>query len=292
VALHDVSRNGQVLLALEHHHHGTFGRRSPAEEERSLGWLDVSDVADISGDRQTLLLDVESIGGGSLYSVFLRGMDGSPPVRLGEGLACALSPDGSWALAIHFGPPHRLLLLPTGARQPTSLPRGPIEKYLNAGWTPDGKSVVFIGSETGRAWRTYIQDLAGGLPRAITPEEVVGTLVSPDGHFLAAVSKQHHLLAVPIGGGAPQLIGELYPDEYVSQWTSDGGALYVGRQGTSMSVSRIGRETGIREPWRTFTVADPAGVQVHRAVLTPDGESYAYSYCCVLDDLYLVEGLR
>ena len=292
MALHDIGPHGQVLLSRLSHHHGIYGRRSPAEEERQLGWLDVSSAADISPDGQTLLVDQESIGGGPLYAVFLRGMDGSPPVRLGEGLGSSLSPDGRWALAIHYGPPHRLLVLPTGVGEPGSMPRGPIERYLSARWLPDGTGVVFVGSEAGHAWRTYIQDVKGGLPRPVTPEGVVGTIVSRDGRLLAAVSKEQQLYAYPIGGGDPRLVAQLLPEEIVLQWASDGRSLYVGNQGTSMSASRIELDTGRRAPWRTFTVPDPAGVSLYSAVLTPDGRSYAYTYCCVLDDLYLVTGLK
>ncbi len=292
VTLYDIGRDGRFLLAAANHHHGIYGRPTAADTERQLSWLDVSTATDISPDGQTLLICQESVGGGPLYAVFLRGMDGSPPVRLGEGFGCSLSPDGKWALAIHFGPPPRLLLLPTGTGEPTSLPRGHVEKYLNARWLPDGKGIVFVGSDTGHPWHAFIQDLQGGLPRPITPEEVTGTIVSPDGRFLAAISRDQQLYAYPIAGGDPQVIAKLLPDESVLQWASDGRSLYIGRRGTSMSVSRIERETGRRMAWRTFSVPDPAGTAFESAVLTPDGRSYAYTYCCLLDDLYLVSGLK
>jgi hypothetical protein len=292
VSLHDIGRDGQVLLATQNHHHGIYGRQSLAGEEQRLSWLDVAAAMDISPDGQTLLISQQSVGGGPLYAVFLRRMDGSPPVRLGEGFACTLSPDAKWALAIHYGPPHRLVLLPTGTGESRALPRGQIEKYLNARWRPDGTGIVFIGSEAGQAWRTYTQDVMGGLPRPITPEEVVGTIVSPDGRFLAAISKEQQLYAYPITGGNPQLIAKLLPDESVLQWASDGRSLYIGRRGTSMGVNRIELGTGRRVSWRTFNPPDPAGASFFNAVLTPDGRSYAYTYCCVLDDLYLVSGLK
>jgi Tol biopolymer transport system component len=292
VTLYDIGRDGRILLAAANHHHGIYARPASTDAERQLSWLDVSTATDISPDGQTLLICQESVGGGPLYAVFLRGIDGSPPVRLGEGLGCSLSPDGKWALAIHFGPPYRLLLLPTGTGEPISLPRGHIEKYLNARWLPDGKGIVFVGSEAGRPWHAFIQNLQGGLPRPITPEEVTGTIVSPDGRFLAAISRDQQLYAYPIAGGDPQLIARLLQDESVLQWASDGRSLYVGRRGTTMSVSRIERETGRRMPWRTFSVPDPAGTAFESAVLTPDGRSYAYTYCCLLDDLYLVSGLK
>jgi hypothetical protein len=292
VALHDIGRDGQVLLTRGSFTLGIRGRRSPADEERELGWLDFPVAADISSDGQTLLFDEEATGGGPLYSVCLRGMDGSPAVRLGEGKALSLSPDGKWALAVHYGPPHRLLLLPTGAGDSTSLPRGRIERYLGGRWLPDGKSIVFIGSEAGHAWRTYIQDLHDGATRPISPEGILGTFVSPDGRSLAAVSKERRLYAYPIAGGEPRLVGDLGPNEEVFQWASDGRSLYVGKQGTSLSLSRIELATGRRVPWKTISVPDPAGICVWFMVLTPNGRSYAYFYMRALDDLYLVDGLK
>ena len=292
VALHDIGRDGRVLLTRGSFTTGIRGRRSPADEERELGWLDFPVPADISSDGQTLLFDEQATGGGPLYSVFLRGMDGSPAVRLGEGTARALSPDGKWALAIHYGPPPRLLLLPTGAGDSTSLPRGGIDNYYDARWLPDGKSIVFAASEAGHAPRTYLQDLKGGLPRPITSEGIAGTRVSPDGRFVAAVSSDQRLYVCPIMGGSPRLVTELLPDEQVFQWTPDGRFLYVGQPGTSQRVSRIELGTGRRVPWKTLSVPDPAGVAVQWVCLTPDGRSYAYFYIRFLDDLYLVTGLK
>lgn len=292
VALHDIGRDGQVLLARGSFTLGIRGRGSAADEERELGWLDFSVAADISSDGQTLLFDEEATGGGPLYAVCLRGMDGSPAVRLGEGKACALSPDGKWALAIHYGPPHRLLLLPTGAGDSTSLPRGKIDKYYDARWLPDGKSIVFAASEADHAQRTYVQDLKGGPPRPITPEGFVGTRVSPDGRFVAAVSRDQRLYVCPTMGESPRLVTELLPDEQVLQWTPDGRFLYVGQPGTSQRVSRVELGTGRRVPWKTISVPDPAGVCVWGVSLTPDGRSYAYFYMRALDDLYLVTGLK
>jgi Tol biopolymer transport system component len=115
VVLHDLAPDGRVRLSSERVQTGIRGRSSPDDKERELGWSDFSWCRAISSDGRTLLFDDEGEGGGPSYTTYVRKMDGSPPVRLGEGAACALSPDGRWALAIHFGPPHRLLLMPTGA---------------------------------------------------------------------------------------------------------------------------------------------------------------------------------
>jgi len=52
-------------------------------------------------------------------------------------------------------------------------------------------------------------------------------------------------------------------------------------------------ETGRREPWVTVTPRLRSGVQgVNAVYLTPDGETYAYSYNQSLSTLYIARGLR
>jgi hypothetical protein len=219
-------------------------------------------------------------------------MDGSDPVRLGEGSACALSPDGKWALAIHYGPPQRLVLLPTGVGDAISLSRGTVETYSTASWMPDGRRVVFAGSEPGHAQRSYLQDLEGGPPRPITPEGVAGSRVSPDGELVAAVSADHRLFICATGGDSARFVTRLSPLEEVIQWVAGGRAVYVVSYGISASMARIDLRTGKRTFCRTFSVPDSAGLAADRVVLTPDGQSYAFGYIRELHDLYLVDGLK
>ena len=52
-------------------------------------------LRDISRDGRKILFEEEGNGGGPNYTVFLRDTDGSPPARIGEGLASAISPDAN-----------------------------------------------------------------------------------------------------------------------------------------------------------------------------------------------------
>ncbi len=293
LSLYDIGRDGSVLLTSMRLPAGIRGRGPGDKEERELGWLDLSYAADISADGRTLLFDEEGLGGGPRYTVYTRGMDGSPPVRLGEGHACALSPDGRWALAIQFGPPQRLMLLPTGVGDSTSLPRGGIERYSAANWLPDGKRVIFTGNERGHAGRTYVQDIAGGLPRPATAEGLLGTMTSPDGRLAAVLSTERRIELCPIGGGTPRVIGESPPGEGILRWSADGRhLLVVSAAGDTVAIGRIDTRTGTRTPWKT--VQPPAGFSAGAPAfcVTPDGRSYAYGYVGRLDDLFLVNGLR
>ena len=114
-------------------------------KERALTWLDWSLPAAISMDGKKVLFSESGEGGGAGYSVYLRGMDGSPAVRLGEGSGQDLSPDGEWALAVlHPSSDPQLVLYPTGAGDPRLFSKEGISVFA-AAFMPDGKQILFSG---------------------------------------------------------------------------------------------------------------------------------------------------
>jgi Tol biopolymer transport system component len=292
VVLYDVAADGHVLLASEREQSGIRGRSSADDKERELGWLDFPWPRALSLDGKMLLLDDIGETAGPTYTVYLRSMDGSPPVRLGEGAGCALSADGRWALAIHYGPPHRLVLIPTGPGETLSLPRGQMETYQSGSFLPDGRRIVSVGAERGRPQRSWVQELPGGLPSAVTPEGAVGVATSPDGRWVATVTQDSTLVLFSLQGGEPKPVAKLAPREAVSTWSADGRTLFVSHEGTHLDVFGIDVQSGERGLWRTFEVPDPAGVRVSNFLVTRDARSYAYGYLRILDELYLVEGLK
>jgi len=295
--LHDIASDGRVLVS-----HGTMqavmlGLVPGDTKERDLTWLDFSIAADLSADGKTLLFTEQGVAGGPQYAVYTRGTDGSPAVRLGKGNAQALSPDGKWALVLDLAPPPQLVLLPTGPGEPQRLPRHAIASFMVASWVPDGKAVMFVGAEAGHPTRTYVQDLAGGPPRPVTPEGVFafGKVISPDGRFVVGTTGTESAL-YPLAGGDPRPIPGLGPGELAMAWGTD-GALYVRppfqAAGLPFKVDRLDPATGRRSPWREVAPADPAGVTtLTRVILTPDARGYAYTYIRALSSLYLVEGLK
>ena len=94
LTLQDVSRDGRVLMAHEADQVGLLALGAGQGKERDLSWLDWSLLNDLSDDGRTVLFSESGEGGGPGYSVYVRGTDGSPAVRLGEGPAVSLSPDG------------------------------------------------------------------------------------------------------------------------------------------------------------------------------------------------------
>jgi eukaryotic-like serine/threonine-protein kinase len=139
--LHDISRDGRVLLT-SYSNSTTLVSQPPGEsKERDLSWLDQGSLTDFSPDGRAILIDYVGEGSGTNGATYLRKTDGSPAVRLGDGIGARLSPDGKRALAVRFTPP-QIVLLPTGAGEERVLERGPIEQYA---W---GQSGSRTGSES------------------------------------------------------------------------------------------------------------------------------------------------
>jgi eukaryotic-like serine/threonine-protein kinase len=300
--LFDIWRDGRVLLARASRRREVMGSANSAKE-RDLSWLDYSWPADLSADGKTLLFDEEGVGGGVqygkgqelTYAVYMRGVDGSPAIRLGEGAAAALSPDQQWVIAQTPGIPAQFRLLPTGAGEPKALTNDAIN-HDTARWLPDGKRFVFAGNEPGHGVRLYLQDVAGGKPQPIAPEGVNGTniAVSPDGRFVAGIGPDGKGYLYPTHGGEAVAISGLSPAEQPIGWTQDSKSLYVYRLGeVPAKVYRLDPATGQRTLWRELVPADPAGVATIGPILiTPDGKTYVYGFHRTLADLYLVEGLK
>jgi eukaryotic-like serine/threonine-protein kinase len=301
--LDDISRDGRVLLA----HHtlidSLWGLGPGDTLERDLTWLDGGIPVDLSADGKTIFFTEWREGGGKNFAVYLRKMDGSPAVRLGEGQGLALSPDGKWMLTRNPNASDRFVLLPTGAGEPKTLVLTGLETSAQAAWLPDGKRLVFSGNEKGKGIRVYLLDVENGVPRPISPEGVdlpfvaplmpaptaVGT-VSPDGRWFLG-RRDEVFSRYPIEGGDPRRIAGLEGGERPIRWSSDGRSIYVGGPRGATKVWRLDPETGRRTLWKEIKPADPA-TGVRRLVIAADGRSYAYGARRGHAVLYVVEGLK
>ena len=295
--LHDIGRDGRVLLSTMSLRQGIRGLRAGEKKERELGWLDYSRVIDLSDDGEHVLFDESGAGGGLGYSVYLRKTDGSPAVRLGEGYGASLSPDGKWAVAIPLTTPRQLMLLPTGAGAPRRLTDDAID-HERARLLPDGKRYVFRGQEPGRKLRCYVADLDGKTPpRPVTPEGLeCGLVLSANGDALGGRDAQKKAWLYPLDGSPPRPVSHLREDEEVVRIASDGRALFLAkddRQKQLGYVLRLDVQTGKREVLHELRSPDTGeGSAIHGLRLSGDGKGYAYTYPSILSDLYLGEDLK
>ena len=297
--LHDIFRDGRVLIS-EYDSSTTIVAELPGETKgRDLSWMESGFLSDLSADGTMILIGYEGEGAGVNYAVYARKTDGSPAVRLGDGAGGKLSPDGKWALTVLLTPP-QLMMLPVGAGDPRSLPRGPIEEYAYpANWFPDGKRIVFQGREPGNDWCYYVQSIDGGPPRAITPEGTTapssnGTFVSPDGQWIIAADAQRQLSFYPVEVGTPQPIQNLESEDEIIGWSSDGRSLYLARtKELPIQVYRFDLKTGRRDLLKEVMPPDLAGIHAEKRIfMTSDGKGCAYSVNRKFSELYMVEGLK
>jgi tRNA A-37 threonylcarbamoyl transferase component Bud32 len=295
----DASRSGRALFRRGTTWTETHARRKGAPEETELAAADLSSLVDLSDDGQIVLGADAGDGSGPNGSFYVQKTDGSEAVWLGEGDGQALSPDGRFALAvISRTTPQQLLVVPTGAGEAKVLPPGPVVHYQRAAWAPSGREVLFAGAERERAMRLYVQDLAAGLPRAVTPERVellrAGKPVSPDGRRVVAIGADGVPALYPLAGGDPLSVPGLAETDIPLCWTTDGRELIVARYESSPPrVERVEVATGRTRPWTGLRRSRPSGLLGdYRVLVTPDGAAYAYSYFRSMTDLYLVTGLK
>jgi serine/threonine protein kinase/Tol biopolymer transport system component len=297
LTLHDVGAGGRALISRDALRAGAIGLAPGENKERDLSWQDWTVPIDISEDGKLLLFIEAGEAGGGEYAVFSRDTNGTSAVRLGEGSATALSPDGKWTLVLrqNISPPD-FVLLPTGVGQQRAISTGNVVPS-GGQFFPDSKRLLFDGHEPGHASRLYIAGLDGGQPRAITPEGFsLGTHahdVSPDGKRIAAVTPDGIVL-VSVDGGDPHPVPSSLGTYTPLRWAKDGSTLFVGQRGeTSCPVSRMDIQTGTRTAWKTVRPSDIAGVVgVACPRIAADEEHYVFGYVRNLSDLFLVEHLK
>ncbi|HKD17930.1 MAG TPA: protein kinase [Thermoanaerobaculia bacterium] len=298
LTLQDISRDGRVLVTETNVRLGFFGLFSGETKERDLSGFEWSWGPRLSPDAKTVLFTEQGEAGGPGYSVYERKPDGSPPVRLGEGTAMALSPDGKWVLTGRIRtPPATFVLLPTGAGQPRTFPKDSIARFMSfATFLPDGKGIAYDGAEPGKPARVFVQDLEGGAARPVTPEGVAGVLLSPDGKLLLTQSETAEFALAPIDGhGAPTPLRGFETSDRAVGWTADGAAVYVSTSERVLParVFRVELATGRRELWKEFTPADPTGIsRLGATSVSPDGKTILFGYSHRVGDLYVAEGLK
>ncbi|MEO8726421.1 MAG: protein kinase [Acidobacteriaceae bacterium] len=285
----DIASSGQALVNSNDRRIVGMVSTVGHPEEQDLAWFDWTTTFLFSNDGKQLLLSDSGSHGGVNYSTFLRNVDGSPAVRLGDGGGLALSPDGQWAISYLPQAPAQLLLLPTGAGEARQLTHSKLD-HGRAGWFPDGKRIVFTDES-----RTYLLDLNGN-ETALTPEGIVGVLVTPDGQSVLVKTRAGKYELYPVAGGEPKPLEWLRENDAPIRFSGDGRSLFVvaSEKGSSdIILSRVEFADGKRTLLRH--VQQPQNAYSGRILgvdVTPDGTGYAYGYAQTRSALYVVSGLR
>ncbi|HEX8895539.1 MAG TPA: hypothetical protein VF783_19580, partial [Terriglobales bacterium] len=297
--LRDIGANGQMLVAQGITRRGMIISSADGGTRRDLSWLDFSMFRTISNDGKTILFEEEGTETTN-YTVYVRDVNGSPAVPIGEGYGADLSPDKKWALAIKLTEPnHEVWLFPVGPGEARRLSPGSLAPVGLATFLSDGKSVIYPAREGDHPARMWLQDFNGGAPRAISSEGVIGRSLSPDDKWVLVYRRESgtgkvHIEILSMEHGKTEEITGLRPADFPLGWTSDGQLYVAGRDNprSALHVEKLNPHTGARAPWRDLSTAPIGGILPDPPYITPDGTTYGFDYRIHLSDLYTVTGVR
>ena len=300
--LYDIAADGRVLLGRLEESTEILGSFPGETRERNLSYFNESQAVDLSRTGETLLfLDATRLGATALY---IRKTDGSAPRRLAEEAGSgALSPDERLVLLEKDEDNH--VLIPTGPGQPQTVNTQGVKillvESLRSGFFPDGRRVFFTGFEKGYGWRIWVQDLEGGKPRAITPENTNRPVLVGDGRFLCARGPDFEWHLYPVDErGEPRKVVGILPGEEPLRSTPD-GLLYVRgadelRSGEALMTTRVYRLdpwSGRRELIKEIPPLNPrTGGAISTILLSADGKTCVWEHHRYSTELVLAEGLR
>jgi hypothetical protein len=298
LTLHDISKEGRVLFSRDDWRSGMLGLAPGSNHERDLSWHDWTIARDLTEDGKTAAFDETGEAGEATGAFYVRGTDGSPAVRLGNGVAPQLSRDGKKVLALVPGPDgnRRLTELPTGAGEARTIATGDVQVQI-ARFFADGKRILELGNAaSANGQRLWVQDAEGGNPRPISPEGVdtrLGGAIAPDGKRVAAVDPNGKISIYPVDGGEATTVPGTEVGERPLDWLPDGTSLLVARVEHPNVVYEVELSTGKRKPFRTIAVPDGMRAEdLGTPIFSADFKSYVYAYTRIASDLYVVDGLQ
>jgi len=300
LALFDLATDGRMLFSSDTGRAGIRALSPDAKEERDVSVLDASQLRGISDDGRVLLANAVGESGGPKGSIYLRTLDASAPVRLGDGVAFTISPDGKWVTGYSARDVamRKFILMPTGPGETVEIhiPALADGVGLIAGWLAGDDNYLVEGKlPKEKGWRYFAWNLRTQSLQPLTPELPDGSpIVSPDRKQLIAKCGESEWCVFSTAGGGRMGVSGLTPHDRPVGWRADNHSVYVlthHDQNDSAPISMVDLQTGKRTPWKVLR--PPMAVDtVSNPCITPDGRAYAYNYAYVRSQLYLGEGVR
>jgi dipeptidyl aminopeptidase/acylaminoacyl peptidase len=286
LTLQDITNDGRWLVTRDDQAHGLLARSPGLTTDRNLSWLDSSILPVVTPDGQWVAFT--DVGSGAQYAVMLRKTDGSPAVRLGEGAAAAISPDGRWVIG-QLTMPAGFRLYPAGAGDSRQLTWAGLQSVASVRFLDD-RSLFVCGAPAGKAARCYRSPLDASSLEPMTPDGIGSGLPRPDGG--AVLVRQAGQYAIyPVGGGAPSAVGGVGADSVI-RWSPNGAALWV-QAGTPSrpQVDQVDVATGRRSS--LLTIDAPATVFTSaRLAVADDPRTYVYETRSWFSLLFTFSGMQ
>lgn len=297
LVLHDVARDGRILLERTGAGGETFIGGVGLDQPREISWLDLSGVEGLSANGRVALLVESGDGGGPDYTSYLRPTDGSLPVRLGPGRGTSLTPDGKWALMIPVRTPEYVERVPTGPGRSRryQIPGKAIHEM--AGWIGDGRTFYVVTRDPDGIWEHWLVDARSGQHRPLSVP--AGVLVhtntfSPDGtRFAARCPGAPGYCVYDLEGGDPVPLAGVAPGWRAVGWDEKDRVFFRARESrvpemlwtVDVSSGEVAQVAELAPPDRSGVLG------LTRVTVARSGETWAFSLIRSLSDLYVVTDL-
>ena len=294
VWLQDIATNGKTLMTQVRSTNDIAVRRPGQKSDQILDLVsEAGTIAGVSDNGSLMALSYVGVAAGTDYLTYVVNTDTHEAIRLGDGDASGISPDGKWILSIFPSTPGKMVLYPTGPGETRSFNLGAIRNAsVFCSWTQDSSKMVFTGSDAGLPPRGYLLEVATGTWRPITPEGTTGVMVAPNGQYVIAKSEQRGFELFPVGGGESHPAKGISNTEEPVQWDVSSTHIYVWDRRFPAHIALVNPWTGERKPWLETMPPDASGVLYGNFFITPDGKTYAYRFRRVLTTLFLGDGLQ
>jgi serine/threonine protein kinase len=298
VKFYDIASNGEALLSTGSVQLGILGKAPGDATERDLSCLDSGQVAGISNDGRIIVANIAGESATPKGSIYMRSTDGSPAIRVGDGHAYKLSPDGKWITGYVLDPAgaRHFSLLPTGPGEVTETTVPGVRFTAVLGWL-DGEQRYLVVGRKEKGFQCFAWDARRGTVQPVCPEgtpDTLAYLVSPDGKQVLGPKATGGWVVYSVDGAAPREVQGIESDEFPINWRSDNRSAFVrpNRESTaSIPVTVVDIVTGKRSAWKEIRPTQPV-VEIHDLYITPDGAGYAYNFVLTQSDLYVARGLQ
>ena len=276
IRIQDVAADGHLLILTDDTWVALVGELAGDTSEQIYSWWSNDSTGGIAADGSSYAGWTGSIVVDGEYAVFFR-RGKAPPVQLAMGASIGLTPDGKYIVHTSISHPGTdLSLHPVGPGQPRAFDLGGVVAAIKSGqhtsFSSDGRRMAFIGAKPGSGRAAWVLDLAGGVPRAMSPEGATAAILSPDGSKVAAGDATRGMYVA----GDPDHVIDLHApknDEPLA-WSADGCCVFSwdGTLPPRIFSTEIngGRRTFVRE----LVSSDAAGLTYGWLTLSPDGRFY------------------
>jgi eukaryotic-like serine/threonine-protein kinase len=293
IRLHDISKDGLVLLSIDAWRDQLRGFFPGDKEDHLYSWLDSTGPTSLSADGRF----VAFYEGGEIYRLdndvqaYYRPTDGSPAVRLGPG-GVVIAPDGKSVLVASNHGERRLplQLQPLGPGQSRNMPTPGLIAFNMMNWSDGGQRIAYEAQSEQGDWNVYTQWIASGPPVRIAPGRDVNPVLSPDGKTVAISQPGRGILLYPADGGDPTPLKNAQENEMPARFANSGKSLLVAAPSDQgLVLTLIDLNNGHRELWKRVPAEDR---YTYIFSATPDLKYYAYAFPGFSSVLYTIENLR